>query len=237
MTRPRTLQHDLLEALATGGCPLCTLTGRAVSRHLHAVANEGVNDIDLRARLRASRGFCNRHAYQFWEEVKHPLGVAMIYQDVVINLARALEATEPGAASAIDRVRAALGAPRARAAAETAALAPSAPCPACEVQRDAERRWRGVLLRALRDAAFVATYEGGDGLCLPHLTDTLAHAHADEVLDTLTRTQIAAWKALHGDLTEFIRLHDYRFRDEPRGAEQRAPRRALEAVAGKPNPR
>jgi hypothetical protein len=42
------------------------------------------------------------------------------------------------------------------------------------------------------------------------------------------------WRALVRDLDDYIRKNDYRFRDEPRGPEQRSPWRAVAAVAGAP---
>jgi hypothetical protein len=232
MTSPPAPYHDLLERLAGEGCPICGLVTRAVQRHLVAYATEGVNDLDVRARLRASRGYCHRHAHQFWEEVHHQLGVAMIYQDVIINLIRALQAADPTAATPLQRFMASLGAPRARAAADAAALAPQATCPACEAQADAERRAVSLLLRHLLDDQVAAAYGASTGLCLPHFSRVLAQARRDEQITLLVRTQLAAWQALHDALGEYIRLQDYRFRQEPRGAEQTAPRRAIGAIAG-----
>lgn len=226
------LYHDLLERLQAEGCPVCALTLRAVGRHLRAYVVEGVNDLDIRARLRASRGYCNRHAHQFWGEIRHQLGVAMIYQDVVINLIRALEAADPTAAGPLERLMSSLGAPRSRAAADAAALAPQAACPACEAEADAERRILSTLLRALPEAEFGAAYRASGGLCLAHFRRALAAARRDEQITALVQTQLAAWRALHAALGEYIRLQDYRFRDEERGEEQRAPWRAILAIAG-----
>jgi hypothetical protein len=232
MTERHPLYDDLLEQVRAGGCPLCALVERAVHRHLRAYAVEGVNDLQVRARLRASRGYCNRHAYQFWEDIHHQLGVAMIYQDVVINLIRDLRAADPTASSPLERLMTTLGAPRAQAAADARALQAHARCPACEAETDAERRYVSGLLRCLRDAAFRDAFQRSAGLCLPHFRHTLAQARHDEQITALVQTQMAAWEALHAALGEYIRLQDYRFRDEPRGDEQQAPLRAIQMIAG-----
>jgi hypothetical protein len=156
----------------------------------------------------------------------------MIYQDVIINLIRALQAADPTAATPLQRFMASLGAPRARAAADAAALAPQATCPACEAQADAERRAVSLLLRHLLDDQVAAAYGASTGLCLPHFIRVLAQARRDEQITLLVQTQLAAWQALHDALGEYIRLQDYRFRQEPRGAEQTAPRRAITTIAG-----
>ncbi|MCC6627079.1 MAG: hypothetical protein IT340_06715 [Chloroflexi bacterium] len=234
MTGRPPLARELL-ALQTGDdCPVCALVGRAVRGHLVAYAVEGVNDLAIRGRLRASRGYCARHATIFWQEVRHQLGVALIYQDVVINLIRALEAVDPTAASPLDRLMTSLGAPRARAAADADALAPQATCPACDAEADAERRVTAELLHQLRLTDFLAAYDAGPGLCLPHFRRALADARHNEQITALVQTQLRVWRALHADLTEYIRLQDYRFRDEPRGPEQVAPGQAIESIAGAP---
>jgi hypothetical protein len=234
MTGRPPLARELMELLPADGCPVCALVGRAVRRHLVAYAVEGVNDLAIRDRLRASRGYCARHAQVFWQEVRHQLGVALIYQDVVINLIRALEAVDPTAASPLDRLMTSLGAPRARAAADAAALAPQAACPACDAEADAERRVTTELLHQLRLDDFQTAYAAGPGLCLPHFRRALAGARHDTQITTLVQTQLRVWRTLHADLTEYIRLQDYRFRDEPRGPEQRAPGQATETIAGAP---
>jgi hypothetical protein len=42
------------------------------------------------------------------------------------------------------------------------------------------------------------------------------------------------WRSIVADLDEYIRKNDYRFRDEPRGPEQRSPWRAASAAAAGP---
>lgn len=223
--------HDLIELLPGDACALCVLVNRAIDRHLRAYVVEGVNDLDIRAKLRASRGYCHHHAHYFWRSVRHQLGAAMIYQDVVINLIRALEAADP-TAGRLERLMSSLGAPRARAAADAAALQPQASCPACDAAADAERRFIGALLKYLREEPFVAIYRQSSGLCLPHFSRTLAQARFDDQIAVLVQTQLTIWRDLHAALGEYIRLQDYRFRDEPRGEEQQAPRRAIRIVAG-----
>ena len=58
-------------------------------------------------------------------------------------------------------------------------------------------------------------------LCRPHL-------------GAPNQATLTHWRALLQDLDEYIRKKDYRFRDEPRGPEQRSPWRAVAAVAGGP---
>lgn len=47
-----------------------------------------------------------------------------------------------------------------------------------------------------------------------------------------SREEVSVWRGIVADLDEYIRKNDYRFRDEPRGEEQRSPWRAVAMVAG-----
>lgn len=53
-------------------------------------------------------------------------------------------------------------------------------------------------------------------------------------LDQLLSLQGEALAALDGQLSEFLRKHDYRFREEGMGAESDSWIRAIAMVAGKP---
>jgi hypothetical protein len=48
----------------------------------------------------------------------------------------------------------------------------------------------------------------------------------------LVKAQRAIWERLVGQLSEVIRKSDYRFKDEPRGAEVGGTLRAITAVSG-----
>lgn len=158
---------EVSEALHDQGCPVCRLGLRAVSRHLSALSYEGVNDPRARDELRAARGFCRQHAWQFAEEVRDGLGTAIIYRDLIGELLRILPGDGEG------------GRPRPSPRALAARLAPQRECPACRLQADSSRRYLDTLLSHLGDEAFRARYLASDGLCLPHLSLALRHL-ADE---------------------------------------------------------
>src|SRR6266851_5104367 len=82
---------EVREALDQGGCPVCRLALRSVGRWLASVAYEQVNDIKLRDRLRAARGFCNVHAHRWLREVGSVLGTAIVYQDLLTAALREID--------------------------------------------------------------------------------------------------------------------------------------------------
>ena len=67
-------------------------------------------------------------------------------------------------------------------------------------------------------------------VCRPHLMTALRVQGA--LTPALSQGEREAWAAIVADLDEYIRKNDYRFRDEPRGEEQRSPWRAVAMVAG-----
>lgn len=83
-------------------------------------------------------------------------------------------------------------------------------------------------------AAFRALEHGADAstLCLPHAALAIHHGGAISPRDF-----VASGRDLEHELSELIRKADYRFRDEPRGAERDSWLRALARVSGAPGVR
>ena len=82
--------EDLLDALRRSGCAICRLATRRADRFLGSYIYEHVNDVDLRAQIRASRGFCEPHGEQFLEKLD-ALAVAITYRDILNSLVRELD--------------------------------------------------------------------------------------------------------------------------------------------------
>jgi hypothetical protein len=146
------LYYDLVDLFDRPGCPVCRLGLAGVYRWLDAFAFEGVNDVDLRAELRAARGFCTVHAWQLIAEVHDLLGAAIVYRDVV-------HTSLPAVSEAVRRPE---------------ALAPQGGCRACTALEDASARYLDVFRESLADREFRRSYEGGPAaICRPHARDLL----------------------------------------------------------------
>lgn len=65
------------------GCGYCQLELTTVRRFLDTLSYEHVNDVEVRAELRAAHGFCAHHAWQFLDVTHDSLGAAIIYRDVL----------------------------------------------------------------------------------------------------------------------------------------------------------
>ncbi len=216
MSDQDTLYCELLDALAAGGCPLCRLGRRAAGRYIDTLNYEGVNDPGLRRALRDAQGLCQRHAWEWTRLRGSPLGVAIVYRNLVKDLAEVVEERAAG---------------RGGRRSVAARLAPAGRCPACLAEDEAVQRYGRTLLAWLDRQELAAAYASAGGLCLSHLRKLLTLAD-DAQARTVLAWQERIYRELIGQLDEFIRKHDHRFRDEPFGAEKDAWLRAVAALAG-----
>ena len=99
---------------------------------------------------------------------------------------------------------------------------------------DLAQMYTNTLLTYLRRPPFATAYRESHALCLPHLVRALQGRAGEAELALLISRQIAVWQALDDQLAEFLRKHDYRFRDEAFDVqEQDAWRRAWETLSGR----
>jgi hypothetical protein len=232
--------HELYLALRQPGCPICRLTNQVVQRYLETTSYENVNDLGAREELRATQGWCAVHAGH-WLEQPDVLGTAIIYKDVLDTVRRTLlQATlrraDPAAApDLLGKLRGLVGNdPAPRPGSRLAqALEPAGGCPACTAMRKAERLYLGAFTKALTYSGFLAAYRPHPtGICLPHLRAVLRSVPDAALVATLAEAHAAILARTSAALAEVIRKNDYRFRQEPRGDEFRAPAWAVEQAAG-----
>ena len=150
-----------MEALGTTGCGLCRLGARTVSRYLDILAYENVNDVTLRETIRLGLGLCNRHAWQFIDETRAPLGTAIIYRDMIRTLQQHTTGTLDPSDGSEHRLH---------------GLIPQRPCVACSALAVAIQDCAHQFLHSLTDYAFRSAFDASEGLCWPHL---LAILNAD----------------------------------------------------------
>jgi hypothetical protein len=227
------VEIELKEAFPRSGCALCRIGEDAVRRYLRFFLHEQVNDAASRLRLIAARGFCRRHAWHFVRFEARTLDDALstaVVSEGLIESFRSLLAAAPAAAGARRMRRQ----NQRRLQGLTEALTPTAECPACDEQRRAEDYAGSVLLAILEDPAWRERVMQSDGVCLRHLGAVIAGAEvkAIDTVDWLVADYVRRFHALLGELTEYMRKHDYRFSDEPYGSEADAPVRAMALLAG-----
>ena len=226
MAEKDVLYHELIEALQAEGCAVCRLARSASDSYIHALIYEGVTDVKLREVLRDARGLCYKHGWRLAAQRGAVLGTAIIYQDVINTLVRALEANAGAPTRLFGRGQPDL----------SHALSPSTGCPACVLERDAEARTVRVLLSHMNDADLAEAYKQAGGICLPHFQLALGQSGSAAV-KMLATWQAEAWSRLRGELDELIRKHDYRFRSEKVTDEEADSwERAVAAVVGEAEP-
>jgi hypothetical protein len=144
---------DLLEALRGPECAICSIAAQTRSRYLEALSYESVNDLAIRARLRQSRGFCNRHAWYLVEEVRDVFGTAIIYRDVLHTVQQLTS----------DLTHVSL-----------ASLGPRATCVGCLTEEESTELALAALGRSLNNPDVVTALQRSVGLCGPHLLRAVA---------------------------------------------------------------
>jgi hypothetical protein len=197
---------EFLDACRLEGCPVCTLSDKAVHRHLDSLLYENVNDPGVRQKLRASLGFCRRHSQKLLT-MGDAFGIAIIYQDVLKHIVGALQ--------------------------EDDAPESTGECPACAIERKASNSYVATLISFLADEELKKTLLKSDGLCLAHLkhcADTIGNAGLSPWLVAL---QIKNLRRRRHDLSEYVRKQDVQFKHETiTKAEEQACENAIDFLVG-----
>ena len=223
------IYHSLVESLQKPGCAICTVTKYKVHGYLDALLYENVNDSGTRAMLRGAHGFCHRHA---WEAagLRDAFGLAILYRDVITATGKDLTRAQDRLSGATSGLLGREPAPTGQATVRR--LTPRRPCPACTVETDVADTSLQILVQHLDDSEMGQAFAASQGLCLPHLRRALTLAKDSNVVETLLSKQARVFEGLAGELSEFIRKHDYRFSKEGFGAERDAWMRAIAILVG-----
>ncbi len=209
---------DIVEALGAPGCALCRVLAETEARDMATFVREGRMVPEARARFCASGGFCPRHTWLF-----HRIAVQTAAGYAIADVYGMLIAQD------LERLRGA------RRAAEPGQ--PPGSCPACAAAEAALARKADFFAEALADGPVRAAYAGSDGLCEPHLVATIAAANAIEpgLARYLVSDRRRRLEELAGDLAEYDRKRDHRYRHEPKGREQDAIAAVVRLYAGEPD--
>jgi hypothetical protein len=206
--------EEIIAALEGEVCPACVLARETDGRLLGQLPED---DAELHPWL------CNLHA---WQSLGLENGSAV---DALLTLrARDVLGQLPERIPAIPGGE---GRPDDGAGAPGDLVAELHSCLVESKRTDVEIRWATSLAEVIQVPAVQAAFRRSPGLCLPHLIQALrcTDPTGSKILARLEAERIAA---LVGELDEYIRKHDYRFREEPWGQEVTSPRRAVELMVG-----
>lgn len=223
--------HDLLADLRKPGCPACHGGHRAAWRYLDALLWEFVNDPEVRARLRASLGFCREHALMLLAVASNRSagsGVGILYEDLLRHVREGLTSAFRSRTRSAGRRR--------RRSSERPVRGR---CPACESANFVATNYARILATAPEDSPPIEGLRRPmRGICLPHLELGLRHARTEAQAARLVELYLRGEEELRADLTEFIRKQDYRFQSEGlTDAQATSWVRAVHRFVGEPLPR
>lgn len=223
--------HELVEAMAQPGCPICRLVDRAVRQYVDVFFYENVTNVERRAEIREARGYCSVHGALLAGHARM-LGVAIIQHDVINDVLREVNRVLPETHAQRRPLDHLIGAPMRRAVLD--AVKPKRICPLCEYERDQE----GILLRTLADEiydeAMRQAFARSSGLCLPHLHTLLqlrgVEPHHLRLLLQIERDILTTLKA---DLEEYLAKSNGSYDYAGMGKEADSPLRAIKLVSGR----
>jgi len=210
-----TTHFNLCDALEAPGCAICTLVTKAVASSLNDLLYERVNDPGVQQELRASGGFCHRHAWELCD-VGDAMGVGMLYQALLEQAIASLN-QPPGSRNAL-----------------VARTKPAAtPCPSCRQATETGQRYLRLFIDVFEDTMFRAALDRSHGLCLSHVQEALTVCRTAQQRTTLITWESTKLSTLLRQLKEFLRKHDYRFVAEGYRTEEAASwLRAVEMFVG-----
>jgi hypothetical protein len=204
----------LLEACSQRGCPICRLAQQNATRYLESWKYELFTDVELRALLRRTLGFCHNHTWQL-VRMGATLQLAQSYQEIVSDAIDGLQRKNMPATSSTNALRRLFGTTHNMQQA-------SNECPACQRQFQAEERYADSLRQVITEDEFHARFLESQGLCLHHfrvVCELKTPEPSGPGLSSLRAAQLHCLQKLDAQLAELIRKHDYRFQYEQRGEE------------------
>jgi hypothetical protein len=192
--------HDLLEACAQTGCPVCRLGAHSVKRYLRSIFYEYVNDIPTRDRLNKRRGLCNEHVQLLLNtRIADTLGASIIYENIVKIVLREFPKSSPTPKEAAKWINGFLG------AAKTTGT-----CVACEQREATISHTLKEMSGAVGDATLQTALQGSDGLCFPHLARLLEQVKKQEDAAFLMELTHNKLMTCQNEMAEVIRKSDHR---------------------------
>jgi len=219
MSTKHTTYFNLLEALKEG-CPICLLVKKTTHKFMDDFLYEGVNDPGIRQEIKASQGFCNRHAWQL-QKFGDGFSQAIVYSDLMNILLKQLEETDESI-SAKEMLK------RINPGTDTKQI-----CMFCKQEKESEERYVSVFWDNFDDPEFSFHYKNYFGLCLPHLAVALKKCKSKKFGTELIEIEAVKISGLIAELKEFMKKHDYRFSQEKFGKEGDSWIRAIEKFIGK----
>lgn len=213
---------DLRRGMERAGCPACWSRLIREERYLQSLLHEEVNEPRVRTALLGTMGFCPRHIWLLGrvEEAMYGdhVGTSILLASFLREWRRRIRELPP-----LARRGARAHAPRA-----------GEGCRACALTTEGEAAELRVFVDRLNedDERVRAAYEGCDGLCVDHLALMLEQVPDSPGRQWVLERALRDAEKIAAELDEYDRKRAWTNRDEPKGREQRAWRRASRLFGG-----
>jgi len=200
---------ELIEALHQPSCAICQLSEKSVTRYIETLLYENVNDPSTRKRLRRSYGFCPHHARIALAQ-QDAFGLGIIYADLLGN---ALNSIANGQWQNIEIAQ---------------------HCPVCETAIESAERSLHTMIQYFGESDFQQALQTAGPVCWEHFSKLIAMSKNLQLRQQIIKWELEKLEVLQTNLAEFLRKHDYQFRQEGfKEAERSAWLRAMEFFVGK----
>jgi hypothetical protein len=218
--------HDILDAFALSGCPICRLLHDDSHRFLDLLLHENVMDGEVQQEFRKARLLCNNHAWQLLNYRGHAADIAVLTEAVLDELIRTASDTTAGQKAA----RVIFGK---RSSPTADSLSPTRPCMCCAHIDRMEHNYIDTLSTNFHDPIVQETYAVSEGLCLPHFQAFIRKLNKSQEIEIALRAQVNIWTILKDELGLFlIRTSHGSSDDQPIGAEADSWKRAVRQIVG-----
>lgn len=220
---------NMLEALEDKGCFICFLCRKVTVGYLDNFLYERVNDARTKEDLKASFGFCNAHSWQI-VRMQDALSTAMAYKYVIKCLITDIAHWDSQISIKFLSQLCAKVFPE---KITEDFLNKYRKCPACRQYLKYEQLYLESFWEYFTDTKFQDAYMNSFGLCFVHFLKAIKLCRNGRLLKRLVKAEREKFKNLSGELSEFIRKYDYRFKNEKYGSEADSWVRTVEKIVGK----
>ncbi|TVR86349.1 MAG: hypothetical protein EA428_14695, partial [Spirochaetaceae bacterium] len=156
---------NLIDAVNSGDCPVCYCVSLRVRQFFESLLYQNVNNLELRAELRANGGFCHTHAHELGS-YNDGLAVAVMHLEL-LEAAERNNGVVPASGASLRP------SPRLRRGLFQRGRRESAPapagCPVCRVAEEQAANTISLVQQYGEDGEFITAFRQSPGLCLPHL--------------------------------------------------------------------
>lgn len=200
----------IVDSFAEKECPVCFLLKKSINNFFDSFIYENVLDGEISRKLEKSKGFCNKHAYDF---IKYgdALAIAITYQPIIYEILNEIQEDKAYFKKLLDK---------------------KGICPACERRSDSEKHYIDAFISYIGDEDFIEKYKKSSGLCIPHFIEILSNCRNKKDFEIMVQMQEDFLTELSNELKEIKRKNDYRFSKEPWGKEKDAWIRAVRMMVG-----